>query len=42
MNAVMSGAKNTPNTQITASKLASGKPVSVASPWRNSMFARLS
>jgi len=31
-NPAISGAKNTPNTQITASKLASGSPVRVASP----------
>ena len=31
-NPAMSGAKNTPNTQITASKLPSGSAVRVASP----------
>lgn len=40
VKAVMSGAKNTPNTHTTASKQPSGSPVRVASPRRNSMFAR--
>src|SRR5215831_9615273 len=38
--APLSGTKNTPNTQITASKLAPGRPVLVASPRRNSAWGR--
>jgi hypothetical protein len=34
MKAAMSGAKNTPDTQTTASKPPSGRPVRVASPSR--------
>ena len=36
----LSGTKNTPKTQITASKLAPGRPVLVASPRRNSAWGR--
>jgi hypothetical protein len=35
-----SGAKNTPKTHSTASKLSAGSPALVASPWRNSILAR--